>query len=244
MNAPTTAPQAPAVLDIREKGAPLNGQPQVLDTRLFMQLLAFSDCSDATALITLLKNEKVPCVLYQDLSDPCGVGLLTYSEDPDFFTSRLRKVLAKPPFKDLIFKPEFTMLGRTYSSGYEADLKDWLLARSPRLASDPQNRWAIWYPLRRSGAFAKLSAQEQSAILREHGAIGRSFGEAGFAHDIRLACFGLDTNDNDFVIGLLGKDLHPLSATVQAMRKTQQTSSYVDNLGPFFIGRAIFQNPA
>jgi hypothetical protein len=37
------------------------------------------------------------------------------------------------------------------------------------------------------------------------------------------------------------KDLHPLSAVVQAMRKTQQTALYLDRLGPFFVGRAIWQ---
>ena len=36
-----------------------------------------------------------------------------------------------------------------------------------------------------------------------------SFGAADLAHDIRLACHGLDTNDNDFVVGLIGKDLYP-----------------------------------
>ena len=44
---------------------------------------------------------------------------------------------------------------------------------------------------------------------------------------------------NDFVIGLIGKDLFPLSAVVQAMRRTQQTSIYLDRLGPFFVGRRV-----
>jgi chlorite dismutase len=52
----------------------------------------------------------------------------------------------------------------------------------------------------------------------------------------------MDRDDNDFVIGLIGKDLFPLSALVQAMRKTQQTSLYLDRLGPFFIGRARWQS--
>jgi len=38
--------------------------------------------------------------------------------------------------------------------------------------------------------------------------------------------------------------LFPLSAVVQSMRKTQQTSLYLDRLGPFFIGRAIWRAPA
>jgi chlorite dismutase len=81
-------------------------------------------------------------------------------------------------------------------------------------------------------------------ILAEHGEIGMRFGAGDYAHDIRLACYGLDRDDNDFVIGLIGKALFPLSAVVQAMRKTQQTSLYLDRLGPFFIGRAVWQSPA
>ena len=66
-------------------------------------------------------------------------------------------------------------------------------------------------------------------------------GSADLAHDIRLACHGLDTHDNDFVVGLIGKELFPLSAVVQTMRKTQQTSLYLERLGPFFIGRALWR---
>ena len=67
------------------------------------------------------------------------------------------------------------------------------------------------------------------------------FGRADLAHDIRLACHGLDKHDNDFVIGVLGKALHPLSVVIQTMRGTQQTALYLTNLGPFFVGKAIYQ---
>jgi chlorite dismutase len=101
----------------------------------------------------------------------------------------------------------------------------------------------VWYPLRRNGRFAQLSAEEQRNILAEHGEIGMRFGAADYVHDVRLACHGLDRDDNDFVIGLIGKDLFPLSAIVQTMRKTQQTALYLDRLGPFFVGRAVWQSP-
>ena len=100
-------------------------------------------------------------------------------------------------------------------------------------------RWAVWYPLRRNGAFEQLQPDEQRRILAEHGAIGKAFGAADYAHDVRLACHGLDRSDNDFVIGLMGRELFPLSAVVQSMRKTQQTSLYLDRLGPFFVGRKV-----
>ena len=107
---------------------------------------------------------------------------------------------------------------------------------------NPAWPWAVWYPLRRRGSFAKLPAEDQRAILMEHGTIGRAFGEADLGHDIRLACYGLDPADNDFVIGLVGKDLHPLSVLVQTMRKTRQTSEFIERLGPFFVGRAVWRS--
>ena len=67
--------------------------------------------------------------------------------------------------------------------------------------------------------------------------LGRSYAAEGYASDIRLACFGLDTNDNEFVIGLVGPELYPLSRLIQDMRKTEQTAQYIESLGPFFIGK-------
>ncbi len=51
----------------------------------------------------------------------------------------------------------------------------------------------------------------------------------------------MDKNDNDFVVGLLGTELYPLSVVVQRMRKTQQTSQHLERLGPFFVGRVAWQ---
>lgn len=220
-----------------------NGQPQRSNERLFMQFLALGNCADPVPLTEALAESGLTAVLYADLSDPRGVGLLTIDENPDVFLDRVRPLLNRPPFDVLQQKPEFTMLGRTYSLGYEPDLHEVLIARPRRTVLNPAWRWAIWYPLRRSGRFAQLPEQEQRVILAEHGTIGMSFGAADYGHDIRLACFGLDKADNDFVVGLVGKELFPLSALVQTMRKTQQTSLYLDRLGPFFVGRVIYQSP-
>jgi len=237
--------QRPAleIPDISEHGAARDGEPQRTDRRLFMQLLVYGTCLDPAPLITVLKDSSITGVLYEDLNDPRGVALLSMSPDPGFFVGPLRQVLNGHPFCELDPKPRYTMFGRTYALGYEPDLEETLFVRPRRNVLTRDWPWAIWYPLRRSGAFARLSADEQLAILREHGSIGMSFGAADFAHDVRLACHGLDAHDNDFVIGLTGKDLHPLSALVQTMRKTQQTALYLERLGPFFVGRAVWQSP-
>jgi len=226
--------------DLSEKGGLKDGQPQRSDERLFMQLLAFGGCTDQQGLTRALQQARVDGVLYEDVNDPHGVAVLSLSSRPEVFVEGVRRVLAT--FPGLVLKPEFAMLGRTYSLGYEPDLRETLVDRPRRTVLNPDWRWAVWYPLRRNGKFAQLSDQDQRTILAEHGAIGMSFGAGDFAHDIRLACHGLNKSDNDFVIGLIGKELFPLSAVVQAMRKTQQTALYLDRLGPFFVGRAMWQS--
>ena len=224
--------------DLSEKGGLKGGEPQRSDTRLYVQLLVYTRARPAREIAEALSAITLDTVVYEDVNDPEGVGILALSEDPNRFVDewlpRVRSVMATA-----VFRPEFTMFGRTYSLGYEPDLQDALTGRPRRTALNPDWPWAIWYPLRRNGEFARLSPEKQRSILAEHGAIGMAFGAADYAHDIRLACHGLDAHDNDFVIGLTGKDLFPLSAVVQSMRKTQQTALYLDRLGPFFIGRKV-----
>ena len=238
----TAARRGPEPPDLSEKGGNKDGQPQHSNARLFMQFIAFGGCANTEPLASALDRAKIAGVLYEDLNDPRGVGVLTFSEDPDYFLDRVRPVLNGPGFSTLLQKPDYTMLGRTYSIGYEPDLPEVLLHRPRRTVLNPAWKWGVWYPLRRAGKFAQLPPEEQRVILAEHGTIGMSFGVGDYAHDIRLACHGLDKDDNDFVIGLIGKDLYPLSALVQTMRKTQQTSLYLERLGPFFVGRALWQS--
>jgi hypothetical protein len=229
-------------VDIQEHGRAADGQVIAADRRLYMQLLAFGGCGEPTPLVDALQQAQVTGALYEDINDPQGVALLIAHEEPDYFLGDLRRLLNRPPFNTLTPKADYTMFGRTYSLGYEPDLEEALIRRPRQRILDPALPWAIWYPLRRSGSFEQLSAEEQRVILMEHGGIGRSFGRAGLGHDVRLACYGLDKNDNDFVIGLLGPQLYPLSAIVQRMRKTKQTSLHLERLGPFFVGKAAWQS--
>ena len=135
------------------------------------------------------------------------------------------------------------MFGRTYSTGREADLEDWLLRKPRRAALNPQWPWAVWYPLRRKPEFALLTREEQGKIFAEHAKIGSAFGQAGFASDIRLACHGLGANDNEFILGIVGPELYYLSALIQEMRKSQQTARYIHSMGPFFSGWVCWQSP-
>jgi len=228
--------------DLREKGAPRDGVPQASNRRLYVQLLAYGGCTDIESAASALQASGLEAVLYKDVNDPLGIGVLLLAENPDLFTSDARAVLAAEPFASLVQKPDLTMIGRTYSSGREQNLDDWLLVKPRRNALNPDWPWAIWYPLRRRPEFSRLDAREQGKILMEHAMIGRGFGRSGYAFDIRVASYGLDQGDNEFTIGLVGPDLYPLSKIVQEMRKTEQTSKYIDSLGPFFVGRVAWQS--
>jgi chlorite dismutase len=229
---------------VADKGRSKTGETLYSTRRLFVQLLAYGGCADSSAVAAALEEAGVPAVFYEDLNDPQGIALLSFHEDPDFFLDTVRPLVGTAPFRGLIPKPEYTMFGRTYSMGWESDLDEALIERPLQRLRDPSLRWAVWYPLRRSGSFEQLDEKDQRSVLAEHGSVGQSFGRAGIAHDVRLACHGLSKEDNDFIIGVLSTGLHPLSAIVQRMRKTRQTSLYIERLGPFFVGRVWRQRTA
>ena len=231
-----------AGVDIQEHGTDRDGTKTSTDRRLFMQLQVFGECTDKKTLVQEIERRSVEGVIYQDVNDPRAVGVLTMNEDPGFFATTAAELFNSKPFEALPMKQEFTMFGRSYSSGYEPNLEEWLVQKPRKTALNPDWPWAVWYPLRRTGEFATLGAEEQKGILREHGTIGRGYAEEDLAHDIRLACHGIDANDNEFLIGLVGKDLFPLSHLVQRMRKTRQTSKYIQSMGPFFVGHVVWQS--
>ena len=249
---PPVSPQTPhaaahmppvEAVDLKEYGALKQGQTQSIDKRLFFQLHVFTGCHSHDALVSAVQASGLEAVLYANFSDPRGVGILTFAEDAAVFTTTVRKLLSSGLFSALTPCPEFTMTGRTYAAGREPDLEDWLLQKPRRNALNKEMKWAVWYPLRRKSEFELLSKDEQTKILYEHAKIGMSYGMSGFAHDIRLACHGLDKNDNEFVLGIVAPELLPISRLVQDMRKTQQTGRYMQSMGPFFVGKVLFQTP-
>lgn len=234
----TERPTRPEPLDIREIGTHIDGEPQYSDRRLFLQLHVFEECHDPAFIIETLENSNLNAVLYDDLNHPTGVGVLFLAENPAALITETRSLLQNvQETSNLIYRPEMTMIGRTYSSGREPNLEEWLLNKPRNNVLNPDFPWAIWYPLRRKPEFYQLDRRDQGKILGEHARLGRSYAAGGYASDIRLACFGLDTNDNEFVIGLVGRELYPLSRLIQDMRKTEQTTKYIESLGPFFVGK-------
>src|SRR3990172_8591520 len=121
-------------IEVQERGA----KGQRSDRRLWMQLQVLGGCGDPKPLVRALEASRLEAVLYQDVNDPRGVGLLAIHEDPTFFVNGLRGLLTAEPFAGLVLKPELTMLGRTYSSGFEPDLEDWLLHRPSRSRHPPR----------------------------------------------------------------------------------------------------------
>lgn len=229
--------------ELAEVGGPRKGVPQTLDTRLFVQLQVFTGCHEPATVVEAVRASGLEAVAYADLNDPYGVGVLLLAEDPGAMAGAGRDLYGRASFTSLRHLRDMTMMGRTYGTGREPDLEDWLLHKPRRHALDPAMPWAIWYSLRRLGSFGRLPRSEQGRIMGEHALIGRAYGEIGRAVDIRLECHGLDREDNEFVLGLIGPDLHPLSRLIKDMRSTRQTSEFIQSMGPFFVGRAIYQAP-
>jgi hypothetical protein len=226
-------------IDVNEYGGKKDGVRQSMNRRLFLQLLVYQTSSpseDTDAMAGRLRKSGVPSVIYADTMDPESIGVLTWSEDPTHFVRNVRPHVRSP---GLHIRRDYGMFGRTYATGHEPDLEHALLRRCIENVTNEAWPWHVWYPLRRTGEFAALDPHEQSQILREHAHIGMAYGAQELAHDIRLACHGIDAGDNEFVIGLVGPELHPLSHLVQAMRKTRQTSEYIAKMGPFFVGYVL-----
>lgn len=242
-------PEMPGLpdIDVREWGGKKDGERQVLDRRMFFQLVVFdsegAEAGERGALWARLSTQGVASVGYDDLNAPSRIGLLTWSERPEALHEVQPIVRAELTERGWKQCHEFTMLGRTYSLGHEPELEHALLRRPVEYALHAGWDWHVWYPLRRSGAFERLEKHDQGIILKEHASIGMAYGRADLAHDVRLACHGLDAGDNEFVIGLIGKDLHPLSHIVMAMRHTRQTAEFIAKMGPFFVGRVMHRCP-
>ena len=195
--------------DMRERGASRAGVPQTLDRRLYMQLQALAGVPDSGELVEALRRAGVAGVVYESAAEPGLAALLLIDGEPGALLDAGRALAADPALAGAERRPELTMYGRTYGSGHEPDLEDWLLRAPLRKLAAAENEWAVWYPLRRSADFYRLDDAARGRVLAEHGKVGRTFVEAGYADDVRLDCFGLDPADNEFVIGLLGGELGP-----------------------------------
>jgi hypothetical protein len=197
---PSGMPGLPEI-DVREWGGKRDGERQVLDRRTFFQLMAFDVVHGQTlagiqALASMLSEQRIASVLYQEASAPMTIALLTWSEDPAHFVERVLPIVDRP---ELVQRREYTMLGRTYSLGHEPDLEHACSAAPWSTASTQAGTGTSGIRSGASGAFEKLEKHDQGIILKEHAMIGMAYGKKGLAHDVRLACHGLDAGDNEFV---------------------------------------------
>jgi hypothetical protein len=237
--------------ELREVGAASITEPnerQYSDRRLYMQLRVLDVDLGAIDMTKFLNELKVllvdiPCVLYMDAVSNNGVGLLTWAEDPAFFTDKVNVILSSPKIASkFVERKGWTMFGKTYSNGHEKDLEEFLFKKPIRNSTKDEWDWAIWYPLRRRGPFYVQPPSDQCSMLLAHAAIGKAFSDVNAAHDIRLKCFGMDPLDNEYVVGLVGDNFHGLSRVVEEMRKTRHTAEFLESLGPFFVGKKIWKS--
>src|SRR5687768_4844468 len=111
-------PKLPEI-DVREKAGHHTGNPQTLDSRLFMQLYVYRVAREAdpealiAKLIEAFEAKSCPGVIYRDTNDPRGLGILTWSTEPAHFVTTIRSILLSPALSALTLDEDFTMLGRT-----------------------------------------------------------------------------------------------------------------------------------
>ena len=79
--------------DLSEEGGLKHGVQQRSDERLFMQLFVFGGCSSVLAAASDLADVPIETVLYEDLNDPLGIGVLALARDPNAFIDTLRPAL-------------------------------------------------------------------------------------------------------------------------------------------------------
>src|SRR3984885_9361859 len=156
------APQGPPspglpTIDVNEYGGKKEGERQAMNRRLFMQLLVFDAPGGQSGDVLsaqvagLLRERKIPGVVYADAVAPRGVGLLTWSDDPAHFAHAVRQLFSTPSLLPVVMRPGWAMIGRTYGQGHEPDLEHVLLRRPVENAMNGDLPWHVWYPLRRTG---------------------------------------------------------------------------------------------
>ena len=94
--------------NITETGAAVDGVPVTLDERAYYQLHVFTGAGDTREIVAAVRESKLNAVVYADVNDPRGVGILIISEDPALFVGKARNLLAGPPFDRLERLEEFT----------------------------------------------------------------------------------------------------------------------------------------
>ena len=118
--------EADGNIDLSEKGRGPEGKPVSLDRRLFMQFMAFRN-ANLEFLTGEFERVSAQAVIYQDLNDAKGIGVMVYCEDPGYIVDQIHPILNHERLGEMEYREEFTMIGRTYSIGYEADLEDVLI---------------------------------------------------------------------------------------------------------------------
>ncbi len=197
----------------------------------FMQLLVFTDCADLAPIVGPLEHLKLHCVLYKDLNDPQGIGLLTLADNPDDLVNDLRDLLSSRMFRVLMQRHELTMIGRIFSSP-NGSLED------PSAVLDNGDwPWAVWHPMRGTAELSALDDSEQLQVFET--LIETAETSPDNVGHIYLKSHGLDRIGNEFVHGLHGRDLGEVSASIQAMKRAAQHTANIASSGPFFVGHTV-----
>src|SRR5829696_2841442 len=94
--------------DLCEKGGMKDGVPQRSDDRLFLQLLVFTGDADAAGVASHVERAGIEGVVYENVNDPRGIGILSLTRTPETFVTQVRPVLNSGPCTALTLLSDFT----------------------------------------------------------------------------------------------------------------------------------------
>ena len=204
---------------------------ETTDSCLFTQLLVFTDCTDIKPLVLLLDRMSLTYVVYKNLNDPQGIGLLTIADHPELLVTELRDVLCSRAFRVLMQRHDLTMTGR---GGDDAAAR---IDELETVVNNEQWPWALWYPMRCTPAFAHLNEKEQGSVLDEL-ASGIDLSEEDFGH-ILLKSHALNRGGGELIHGVHARSPQHLSRVVEAITSTERFDEHIAGAGPFFVGRTL-----
>ncbi len=187
----------------REKGR-RNGQANLAQPAPFHEVHGFRPLPRrARGRRRLVRRAGSTGALYVDANDPQGIGIMVASEDPDYFVTRLATLFNRRPFADFVHRPRVRHARSQLLDRLRVRPRGHTAREAARKAAEPREYTG---PSGTRCSAPRSSrpcpADHQRRILAEHGSLAKRYGAGGHAADVRLACHGLDSNDNDFIVGL------------------------------------------
>ena len=207
-----------------------------------MKFTAFGGCADPQAAVAALAEDGVEGALYVDANDPQGIGLIVAAEDPGLLRDDAARAVQPPAVRGVHAqarvrhaRPHVLDRLRARSRGHAVHEA----ARQDAEPREPLGRVVSAAARRRSFRRCRpiISAASWPSTARSRNATA----PAGMPPTCASRATASTRTTTTSSSACSARTCIRLSAVVQEMRKTEQTAQYLDSLGPFFVGKAVWQ---